>query len=107
MESFSDIIIRGNIHGWTYRAYQSILVVGFNSYCDFNRLVQLLMDFFDILYVASETYCETKKDMDRNNDYIEVAAMNFMKSKNKIDKLCDKEMRDYNKKRKKEWQLLD
>jgi len=55
------------------------------------------MDFFDILYVASETYCETKKDMDHNNDYIEVAAINFMKSKSKIDKMYDDEIKSYNK----------
>ena len=55
------------------------------------------MDLFDIFSAVGETYINTKNDMKHNNDYIEVLADNFLKSKKKIDKMYDDEIKRDNK----------
>ena len=65
------------------------------------------MDFFDVISIAGEAYCETKKDMKSNNDTIEILATNFNKFKSKIDKLCKDDMDEFNKKRDIFWNSLD
>ena len=65
------------------------------------------MDIFDAISIFGETYCDTKKGMKKNKDYIEAAAKSFNKSKKKIDKMYDDEMREYNKRRNAIWDLLD
>jgi len=65
------------------------------------------MDIFDAISVFGETYCDTKKGMKKNKDYIAAAAKSFNKSKKKIDKMYDDEIKSYNKKSDIFWDLLD
>ena len=57
------------------------------------------MDIFDAISIIGETYCNTKNDMKYNDDPLEVSLSNFLKSKKKIDKMYDDEMKSYNKRR--------
>jgi len=55
------------------------------------------MDIFDAITVFGETYVNTKKDMKHNNDPLEASLSNFLKSKAKIDKMYDDEIKEMNK----------
>jgi len=65
------------------------------------------MDIFDAISIFGETYTNTKNDMNHNDDYLKVLADNFAKSKNKIDRMYDDEMKEYNKRSELLWELLD
>jgi len=65
------------------------------------------MDIFDAISILGDFYCNTKNDMKYNKDYIEVSYKNFIKSKNKIDKMYDDEIDNSNKISEAIWQLLD
>ena len=65
------------------------------------------MDIFDAISVFGETYCDAKKGMKKNKDYVAAAAKSFNKSKKKIDKMYDDEIRSSNKISEAIWSLLD
>jgi len=55
------------------------------------------MDLFDVVSTFGETYCDYKKGCKKNKDYVAAAAKSFNKSKKKIDKMYDDEIKSYNK----------
>ena len=65
------------------------------------------MDIFDAISVFGETYNDYKKGCKNNDDYLEVACKSFNKSKKKIDKMYDDEIRSSNKISEAIWSLLD
>jgi len=65
------------------------------------------MDIFDAISVFGETYCDYKKGCKKNKDYVAAAAKSFNKSKKKIDKMYDDEIKEINKKSSIFWDLLD
>jgi len=65
------------------------------------------MDIFDAISVIGETYSNTKKGRKKNKDYLDAACKSFNKSKKKIDKMYDDEIRNSNKISEAIWELLD
>jgi hypothetical protein len=65
------------------------------------------MDIFDAISIFGETYSDCKKGCKKNKDYLEVACKSFNKSKKKIDKMYDDEIKKINKKSDIFWDLLD
>ena len=55
------------------------------------------MDIFDAISIFGETYINTKNDMKHNDDPLEASLSNFLKSKKKIDKMYDDELKEINK----------
>jgi len=51
------------------------------------------MDIFDAISIFGETYSDAKKGMKKNKDYVAAVCKSFNKSKKKIDKMYDDEIK--------------
>ena len=65
------------------------------------------MDIFDAIFIGAETYINIKNDMKYNDDPLESLFSNILKSKYKVDKMYEDEIKEINKRSDIFWELLD